>query len=103
MDAKTTGQKINLLAPGKFLKLGRVIPSGTLEARKLSSGGVTLYWRFTFGGKASRESIGIYDPSAPPKSLQATGRCCINHPEAELPQTSDGFTQQRPSGVCPER
>ena len=30
-------------------------------------------------------------------------RCCINHPEAELPQTSDGFTQQRPSGVCPER
>ncbi|WP_234688340.1 Tar ligand binding domain-containing protein [Comamonas aquatica] len=31
------------------------------------------------------------------------GRCCINHPEAELPQTSDGFTQQRPSGVCPER
>ena len=30
-------------------------------------------------------------------------RCCINHPEAELPQTSDGFTQQRPSGACPER
>ena len=30
-------------------------------------------------------------------------RCCINHPEAELPQTSDGFTQQRPSGVRPER
>ena len=34
---------------------------------------------------------------------QANGRCCINHPEADLPQTSDGFTQQRPSGVCPER
>ena len=34
---------------------------------------------------------------------QSGGRCCINHPEADLPQTSDGFTQQRPSGVCPER
>ena len=36
-------------------------------------------------------------------AYEENGRCCINHPEAELPQTSDGFTQQRPSGVCPER
>lgn len=74
MDAKTTGQKINQLPAGKFLNLGRVIPSGTLEARKLTSGAVTFYWRFTINGKASRESIGIYDPSAPPKSLQPTAK-----------------------------
>lgn len=74
MDAKTTGQKINQLPTGKFLNLGRVIPSGALEARKLASGAVTLYWRFTINGKASRESIGIYDPSAPPKSLQPTAK-----------------------------
>lgn len=74
MDAKTTGQKINQLPTGKFLNLGRVIPSGTLEARKLASGAVTLYWRFTINGKATRESIGIYDPGAPPKSLQATAK-----------------------------
>lgn len=74
MDAKTTGQKINQLPTGKFLNLGRVIPSGTLEARKLASGAVTFYWRFTINGKATRESIGIYDSSAPPKSLQATAK-----------------------------
>jgi Site-specific recombinase XerD len=74
MDAKTTGQKINFLDKGKFLNLGKVMPSGALEARKLSSGAVNLYWRFTLAGIAKREPIGIYDPSAPPKSLQPTAK-----------------------------
>ena len=38
MTTKTTGQKINELAPGKFLQLGKVVPAGSLEVRKLASG-----------------------------------------------------------------
>lgn len=74
MTAKTAGQRINDLTIGEFLKLGKVIPSGTLEARKLASGAVNFYWRFTINGKTRREPIGIYDPSAPPKSLQPTSK-----------------------------
>jgi len=74
MSTKTNGQNINELLPGEFLKLGKVIPSGALEARKLASGAVNLYWRFTINGKTQREPIGIYDPSAPPKSLQPTSK-----------------------------
>lgn len=74
MSTKTTGQKINELASGKFLKLDKVAPAGSLEVRKLSSGAVVLYWRVTLNGKTAREAIGLYDPSAPPKSLQPTGK-----------------------------
>jgi len=74
MATKTHGQNINELSPGQFLKLGKVNPSGSLEVRKLASGAATLYWRVTLDGKTAREVIGVYDPSAPPKSLQPTGR-----------------------------
>lgn len=74
MATKTSGQTINELSPGQFLKLGKVIPSGSLEVRKLASGAVTFYWRVTINGKTAREVIGIYDPSAPPKSLKPTGK-----------------------------
>lgn len=74
MSTKTTGQKINELASGKFLKLGKVAPAGSLEVRKLSSGAVVLYWRVTINGKTAREMIGMYDPSAPPKALQPTSK-----------------------------
>jgi integrase len=71
MSAKTTpGQVINGLIPGKFANLGKVIPSGSLEARKLVSGIVIFYWRSTIGGKTNRVVIGHYDSSAPPKSLK---------------------------------
>jgi integrase len=72
MATKTAGQSINELTLGEFAKLAKVIPSGSLEARKMASGAVTLYWRVTIGGKSAREVIGIYDPSAPPKSLTPT-------------------------------
>jgi len=72
MDTKTSGQKISALSKGRFLNLGKVMPAGALEARKLSSGAVQLYWRFTTSGETKREVIGLYDSSAPPKSLQAT-------------------------------
>ena len=74
MATKTSGQSINELLPGQFLKMGKVIPSGSLEVRKLASGAVTFYWRVTINGKTAREVIGIYDPSAPPKSLKPTSK-----------------------------
>ena len=74
MATKTHGQNINELSPGQFLKLGKVNPSGSLEVRKLASGAATLYWRVTLDGKTAREVIGVYDPSAPPKSLQPTAK-----------------------------
>jgi len=72
MATKTNGEKISELSLGQFLKLGRVIPAGSLEVRKLASGAVTFYWRVTINGKGSREVIGVYDKNAPPKSLQQT-------------------------------
>jgi integrase len=74
MTGKTGGQLINELQPGAFARLAKVIPAGSLEARKLASGGVMLYWRVTADGKTTREPIGAYDSSASPKSLQPTAR-----------------------------
>lgn len=68
----TPGQVINGLTPGKFANLGKVLPSGSLEARKLASGAVLFYWRSTIGGKTERVTIGHYDSSAPPKSIKPT-------------------------------
>lgn len=73
MDSKTPGEIINELARGKFAKLSRVAPSGSLEARKLT-GGTALYWRVTIGGKTERVNIGFYDSSAPPLSLKPTAK-----------------------------
>jgi integrase len=73
MDTKTTqGQRIKDLVPGKFLRLSKVLPSGSLEARKLANGAVVLYWRSTINGKTHRTAIGHYDPGAPPKKTTPT-------------------------------
>ena len=74
MTTQTPGQLINEMAPGKFLKLAKIIPAGSLEARKLSTGAVNLYWRVTVAGKNLRELVGIYDSGAPPKSLKPTAK-----------------------------
>ena len=74
MAPKTNGQIINELSPGQFQKLGKVIPSGSLEARKMASGAVSFYWRVTINGKTAREPIGVYDPSAPPKALAPSAK-----------------------------
>ena len=73
MDTKTPGEIINELVSGKFVNLGKITPSGSLEARKLSTG-TMLYWRVTIGGKTERVTIGLYDSSAAPKSLKATAK-----------------------------
>lgn len=70
----TIGQKLNALSPGSFIRVDKVSPAGTLEARKLASGAVVFYWRVTLAGKTTREPIGAYDSSAPPRSVSPTER-----------------------------
>jgi hypothetical protein len=53
MDAKTPGQVIKGLTPGKFANLCKIVPAGSLEARKLTTG-TALYWRVTNAGKTDR-------------------------------------------------
>jgi len=66
---------IKSLDGGAFVTLhSRLDRGGALQARKLSSGAVQLYWRYSLAGKTSREPIGVYDPSAPPKKLHPTPR-----------------------------
>jgi integrase len=71
---KTNGQVINEMPIGKFFTLEKITPIGALQARKQASGGVSLYWRYSIGNVSERVLIGVYDSSAPPKSLQPTKR-----------------------------
>mgnify|MGYP000446892274 CR=1 FL=1 len=70
----TPGQIINTLKVGEFAKLGKSSVAGSVEARRLVSGAVMLYWRYTHQGKTKREPIGAYDSSAPPKSIAPTAK-----------------------------
>lgn len=70
----TLGQVVNKLKVGEFAKLGKASVAGSLEARRLVSGAVMLYWRYTHQGKTKREPIGAYDSSAPPKSIAPTAK-----------------------------
>jgi integrase len=74
MDTKTHGQVINEMVPGQFKILNNIAPSGSLQARKLADASVVFYWRFTLNGQTPRERIGLYDSSAPPKSLKPTAK-----------------------------
>lgn len=71
---KTTGQLLLTLAPGVFKTLEKVKPMGALQARRQSTGAVAFYWRYSIGTASERVSIGLYDSSAPPKSLEPTER-----------------------------
>lgn len=66
---------IKSLEAGTFTTLlNRLDRGGSLQARRLSTGAVQLYWRYTLNGKTHREPVGIYDASAPPKKLEPTSR-----------------------------
>ena len=52
----------------------RLAHGGSLQGRRLSSGAVQLYWRYSQDGRKHREPIGLYDASAPPKKLQPSAR-----------------------------
>jgi integrase len=70
----TTGKMINALSPGVFKTLDKIKPSGALQVRKQTNGAVAFYWRYSIGSVSERVPIGVYDPSAPPKSLTPTAR-----------------------------
>ena len=72
LATKTPGQLINEMPKGVFKTLEKINPIGALQARKQSNGTVTLYWRYSIGNVSERVLIGIYDSSAPPKSLNPT-------------------------------
>lgn len=62
------------MTTGKFTTLSKVIPCGSLQARRDKSGAVSLYWRYSIGSKSERVIIGIYDSSSPPRSLSPTAK-----------------------------
>jgi integrase len=71
----TTSAALNSLDGKAFVTLhSRLDRGGALQARRLANGVVQFYWRYTLGGKTSREPIGVYDPTAPPKKLEPTSR-----------------------------
>ncbi len=72
MATKSAGPALNTLTPGVFTTLCKVAPMGALQARKQVTGAVAFYWRYSIGTTSERVSIGLYDSSAPPKSLTAT-------------------------------
>ncbi|HVO23474.1 MAG TPA: integrase [Candidatus Margulisiibacteriota bacterium] len=69
------GQSLKSLPTGGFVTVeSRLERGGSLQARRLSTGIVQFYWRYSYHGKKAREPIGIYDPIAPPRSVAPTGR-----------------------------
>jgi integrase len=74
-DASDTTSALRSLQGDAFVTLrSRLERGGALQARRLSSGAVQLYWRYKHAGRNHREPIGLYDSSAPPKKLQPTAR-----------------------------
>jgi integrase len=57
---------------GKFVTVMKIVPTGSLQARKDGSGATKFYWRFSIDTKSERVSIGLYDSAAAPKSLTPT-------------------------------
>ena len=72
MAAKTTGESLKALPPGIFKTLEKINPMGALQARRQTSGAITLYWRYSIGTLSERVAIGLYDSGAAPKSLTPT-------------------------------
>lgn len=74
MATKTPGQVIQEMPAGKFVTMAKVMPSGSLQARKDSAGSTRFYWRFSIGAKSERVLVGVYDSAASPKSLTPTSK-----------------------------
>ena len=60
------------LKAGKFHTLCKVIPIGSLQARRQRDGGIVFFWRYSIGTLSERVMIGVYDPSSPVKKLEPT-------------------------------
>jgi site-specific recombinase XerD len=68
----STSQCIKALPALSTITLSKVMPCGSLQARKLANEAVLLYWRYSIGRYSARVLIGPYDPQASPKSLSRT-------------------------------
>jgi integrase len=60
-------------AVGSFLTVHKLEHGGSLQARRLSTGTVQFYWRYSHDGRTLREPIGVYDPLAPPQKPTPRG------------------------------
>lgn len=63
----------------KEIELGKRVQvkkldNGSLWARKLTAGGISFYWRYSFEGKRNWVYLGMYDPRNPPRSTEPTIR-----------------------------
>jgi integrase len=71
MTTKTTlAETLRAAKVGAFVTVAKVVPQGSLQARKLASGTVMIYWRYTHEGATDRVQIGPYDAKLPPKTLE---------------------------------
>ena len=67
-------KQVQALPIGTFVTLEKLSRGGSLQARRLSSGTVQFYWRYSHEGRTHREPVGAYDPLSPPKKLEPTSR-----------------------------
>ncbi|MFM9424788.1 integrase [Variovorax sp. GrIS 2.14] len=74
LPSLTAGRLLNALKPGVFTTLNKVKPSGALQARKRVTGAICFYWRYSIGATSERVVIGLYDASAPQKSLTTSAK-----------------------------
>lgn len=74
-EVSNTASALKARRGDAFITLrARLDRGGALQGRRLASGTIQLYWRYTQDGRRHREPIGVYDSSAPPKKLQPTAR-----------------------------
>lgn len=67
------GERMRDAAVGAFVTIAKIAPQGALQARKVSSGAIFFYWRFTHKGKTDRVHIGPYGSTLPPKINEPRG------------------------------
>lgn len=73
-DSRTASEKLRDLPIGRFVTLKKIEQGGALQARRLSTGTVQFYWRYTHNGKSDRVPVGTHDAAAPPRSLSPSPR-----------------------------
>ena len=57
---RSTGEILRSLKTGQFTTITKIEQGGALQARRLLSGSITFYWRYTYEGKSDRVAIGPY-------------------------------------------
>ena len=67
-------KQLQSLPSGAFVTLHKLERGGSLQARRLTSGAVQFYWRYSHEGRTYREPVGAFDALSPPKKLEPTSR-----------------------------